>query len=85
MDAFLLTLDRRSVKIHSVERVQNVSLWQSYCVKKASIIAREDDPVAAARFWGNNFRATISPNMSPSGELELPICLHFRNVFVNSF
>ena len=48
-DAFLLTLDRRKFKIHSVQRVQNISLWQSYCVKKASIIAREDDPVRANR------------------------------------
>jgi len=48
-DAFLLTLDRRKVRIDSIQRVQNISLWQSYCVKLNSTIAREADATVARR------------------------------------
>jgi hypothetical protein len=49
VDAFMLTLDRSKFRIHSVDRVQNISLWQSYAVKKAATCSREDDPDKAAR------------------------------------
>ena len=45
----MLTLDRSKFRIHSIDRVQNISLWQSYAVKKAATCAREDDPDKAAR------------------------------------
>ena len=49
LDAFMLTLDRSKFRIHSIDRVQNISLWQSYAVKKAATCAKEDDPDKAAR------------------------------------
>ena len=49
LDAFMLTLDRSKFRIHSIDRVQNISLWQSYAVKKAATCSREDDPDKAAR------------------------------------
>ena len=55
VDAFLLTLDRRKFKVHSVQRVQNIGLWQSYCVKKSSTVAREDDPSRAERKYVRNW------------------------------
>ena len=45
----MLTLDRSKFRIHSIDRVQNISLWQSYAVKKAATCSREDDPDKAAR------------------------------------
>jgi len=48
-DAFLLTLDRANFRIHSIDRVQNISLWQSYSVKKSQICAREQDEKQALR------------------------------------
>ena len=47
---FLLEDDlRKRCDILSIERVQNISLWQSYCVKKSATVAREADPAAATR------------------------------------
>jgi poly [ADP-ribose] polymerase 10/14/15 len=51
IDAFKKTL-KPNVKINSVSRVQNVSLWQSYSVKKQtmmSLAAKNDPPVE--RVW----------------------------------
>ena len=39
--AFALTTGPLDVTINSIERVQNVQLWQSYCVKKSQICQRE--------------------------------------------
>ena len=47
---FLLEDDlRERCDVLSIERVQNISLWQSYCVKKSATVAREADPAAATR------------------------------------
>ncbi|KAH8044683.1 platelet-activating factor acetyltransferase [Aureococcus anophagefferens] len=40
--AFLLEDDlRKKCTIQSIERVQNISLWQSYCVRKSATVSRE--------------------------------------------
>ena len=48
-DCFMLTLRDKNwrVRIQSIERVQNVSLWQSYRVKRSTICSREHDEKAA--------------------------------------
>ena len=48
-NAFLLTLPAKNFRIYSIDRVQNVSLWQSYSVKKSQICAREEDESKALR------------------------------------
>jgi poly [ADP-ribose] polymerase 10/14/15 len=48
-NAFLLTLPAKNFRIYSIDRVQNVSLWQSYAVKKSSICGREEDQTKALR------------------------------------
>ena len=40
-DAIALTTKQQQLNIHSIERVQNIGLWQSYCVKKSQICQRE--------------------------------------------
>ncbi len=40
-DAINLTTGPQQLRIHSIERVQNIGLWQSYCVKKSQICQRE--------------------------------------------
>ena len=40
-DAIALTTRQQQLNIHSIERVQNIGLWQSYCVKKSQICQRE--------------------------------------------
>lgn len=40
VNAFMRTLSP-SIKVQSVERVQNLTMWQSYAVKRQSIITRE--------------------------------------------
>jgi poly [ADP-ribose] polymerase 10/14/15 len=47
--AFLLTLPAKNFRIYSIDRVQNVSLWQSYAVKKSNICGREEDESKALR------------------------------------
>jgi len=49
LNAFMLTLNRSNFRIYSIDRVQNVSLWQSYSVKKSQICAREEDESKALR------------------------------------
>ena len=48
-DCFMLTLWDKNwrIRIQSIERVQNVSLWQSYRVKRSTICSREHDEKAA--------------------------------------
>ena len=58
-DAINLTTGPQQLKIHSIERVQNISLWQSYCVKKSATIAREKDPVAAERKYVRNWSRAV--------------------------
>ena len=43
-DAINLTTGPQQLHIHSVERVQNIGLWQSYCVKKSQIVSRPPGP-----------------------------------------
>jgi len=53
--AISLTTGPQKMSIHAIERVQNISLWQSYCVKKSSIIGRERDPQHATRKYVRNW------------------------------
>ena len=57
--AIALTTRPQQLRIHSIERVQNISLWQSYCVKKSATIAREKDPVAAERKYVRNWSRAV--------------------------
>ena len=51
VEAFLSTLDRPRFAIVSVERIQNVTAWQSFAVKRQSVFSREpDESKRAARF-----------------------------------
>ncbi|KAG7341246.1 receptor family ligand binding protein [Nitzschia inconspicua] len=50
--AFLSTLKSRKLKIHGIERIQNMGMWQSYVVKRQTICYREaelDRPQAIQR------------------------------------
>jgi poly [ADP-ribose] polymerase 10/14/15 len=38
------------MQVLSVQRVQNGPMWQSYAVKRQSVLLREDPAIAAARF-----------------------------------
>ena len=58
-NAINLTTGPQQLRIHSIERVQNISLWQSYCVKKSATVAREKDPVAAERNTCGTGRGTM--------------------------
>ena len=53
--AIALTTGSQQLHINAIERVQNISLWQSYCVKKSSIIGREKDPQQATRKYVRNW------------------------------
>lgn len=66
VDAFLKTTQ---VKVQSVERIQNVALWQSFAVKRETILAREgiaaDDEAGKARLikrclWHGTDEATVN-------------------------
>ena len=51
VESFLSTLDRSKFTIVSVERVQNVTAWQSFAVKRQSVYIREpDETKQSARF-----------------------------------
>ena len=58
-NAINLTTGPQQLRIHSIERVQNISLWQSYCVKKSATVAREKDPVAAERKYVRNWSEAV--------------------------
>lgn len=45
--AFMKTLQRTNIKVHSVERVQNTSMWQSYAVKRQTIVQRDKEALGA--------------------------------------
>ena len=47
--SFMLTIDPQRLTIHSVDRVQNLSLWKTYAAKRAATCSREDDPEKARR------------------------------------
>ena len=49
LGSFMLTLDPSAFTIHSVHRVQNLSLWKTYAAKRAATCSREDDPEKARR------------------------------------
>ena len=42
--AIVLTTGPQQLNIHAIERVQNIGLWQSYCVKKSQIVSRPPGP-----------------------------------------
>ena len=50
--AFALTTGPLDVTINSIERVQNIGLWQAYCAKKSQIAARAIDPATATNHSG---------------------------------
>ena len=50
--AFALTTGPLDVTVHSIERVQNVQLWQAYCAKKSQMAARAIDPATATNHSG---------------------------------
>ena len=45
----LIDLRTGAFTIHSVDRVQNLSLWKTYAAKRAATCSREDDPDKARR------------------------------------
>ena len=45
----LIDLRTGAFTIHSVDRVQNLSLWKTYAAKRAATCSREDDPEKARR------------------------------------
>ena len=50
---FMQTLHHTSVRIVSIERIQNVSMWQSYAVKRQTVVSREkkqDNTKTQSRF-----------------------------------
>jgi len=47
--AFLMTVPPK-VKVIEVQRVQNVSMWQTFVVKKQTVFMREKDKAKQARF-----------------------------------
>ena len=51
--AFMLTLDRGQFTIHSIERVQNMELWETYAPKMSSILAHEKDEEARKKMVRN--------------------------------
>jgi poly [ADP-ribose] polymerase 10/14/15 len=50
VNAFMATLPN-TVKIISVDRIQNMSLWQSYAVKRQTVTATSDTPAQVERAW----------------------------------
>ena len=62
-DAIALTTKQQQLNIHSIERVQNIGLWQSYCVKKSQICQREASSKAPER---------DEPLRQPGAQLALP-------------
>ena len=50
---FMQTLNHTNVRIVSIERIQNVSMWQSYAVKRQTVVSREqkqDNTKTQSRF-----------------------------------
>merc|ERR1712164_210130 len=50
---FMQTLNHTNVRIVSIERIQNVSMWQSYAVKRQTVLSREqkqDNTKTQSRF-----------------------------------
>merc|ERR1711907_427566 len=50
VDAFMLSLRGSRIKVVSVERIQNAAMWQTFAVKRQTVLQREKDTAAAARF-----------------------------------
>jgi len=48
-EAFMRTLNASKVSIVKVERIENMSLWQSFAVKRQTVLQRESDQASAAR------------------------------------
>merc|ERR1712196_535165 len=49
VSAFMKTLGHTNVRVESVERIQNMSMWQSFAVKRQSVLTREKDTAAAGQ------------------------------------
>ena len=41
--SFFGTLDAKSINVKSVHRIQNVAMWQTFAVKRQTVVARETD------------------------------------------
>ena len=50
VEAFMTTLDPGRVQVVGVERIQNEAMWQTFAVKRQTILQREKDQASAARF-----------------------------------
>merc|ERR1712072_936889 len=51
VDAFMQTIDSgKGLQILKVERNENMSLWQSFAVKRQTVLQREKDARASSRF-----------------------------------
>merc|ERR1711959_9175 len=50
VDAFMQTLNASKVQVVKVERIENMSLWQSFAVKRQTVLQREKDVSASSRF-----------------------------------
>lgn len=50
VDAFLSSLSRTRITVVSVERIQNLALWQNYSMKRETVLQREKSMAADARF-----------------------------------
>ena len=66
-DAIALTTKQQQLNIHSIERVQNIGLWQSYCVKKSQICQREASsrPPNATNHSGSQVRNWLFHGCGP--------------------
>ena len=50
VNAFLATAHNDRIRVLEVERVQNVAMWQSFAMKRQTILQRETDQTTATRF-----------------------------------
>ena len=60
VNAFLATAHNDRIRVLEVERVQNVAMWQSFAMKRQTILQRETDQTTATRFerrWCRRHRA----------------------------
>jgi poly [ADP-ribose] polymerase 10/14/15 len=54
VDAFMQTLNASQVNVVKVERIENMTLWQSFAVKRQTVLQREKDPSSTSdleRIW----------------------------------
>jgi len=71
VEAFTLSLPPGKVSVVGVERIENVSLWQSYAVKRQTVFGREKDEKVREKFeraWlFHGTTAEIVPKITEQG------------------